>query len=221
TIKSIAKQILKGVCHMHRNGYAHCDLKPDNVLLMKTENYYSKEYIASHGLQDQEFVAKIYDYSLATSNDDGRRFQIYGTSNYNSPEMALAVEEYGVAQDIWFVGHIIFYLMKLHNLFRGRDMGTQLRSIIEILGNPGKFQNHQDEDLQYGLKTDMYRLLRSRGIRNQDYYKDVPLERVLGERCLEGYSEICDIVKLCLRWDPKKRPSAKDLLETPFFKGHR
>ncbi|GKA92257.1 mitogen-activated protein kinase kinase kinase 17-like protein [Tanacetum coccineum] len=33
-VKRYARSILKGLSHMHKRGYVHCDLKPDNVLLV-------------------------------------------------------------------------------------------------------------------------------------------------------------------------------------------
>jgi calcium/calmodulin-dependent protein kinase I len=32
-VQQIAFQILEGLDHMHENGFAHCDLKPSNILV--------------------------------------------------------------------------------------------------------------------------------------------------------------------------------------------
>ncbi|XP_030939530.1 mitogen-activated protein kinase kinase kinase 18-like [Quercus lobata] len=52
----LSECILKGLNHIHRCGYVHCDIKPENVLLV---NVSASTTVAAH------FVAKIADLGLA------------------------------------------------------------------------------------------------------------------------------------------------------------
>ncbi|XP_042969720.1 mitogen-activated protein kinase kinase kinase 20-like [Carya illinoinensis] len=56
-VKSYTWSILKGLSHIHDYGFVHCDLKPDNVLLVPT--------ISLGG----NFVVKIGDFGLAKRSE--------------------------------------------------------------------------------------------------------------------------------------------------------
>lgn len=71
-IKSIAKQLLTGVAHIHACGVLHRDIKPQNVLL------------------NHSGVVKIGDFGLASRTTDLRladQPQLVTTVNYRAPEL--------------------------------------------------------------------------------------------------------------------------------------
>ncbi|KAG9135849.1 hypothetical protein Leryth_002565 [Lithospermum erythrorhizon] len=85
-VKGYTKSILKGVHFIHNNGYVHCDIKLDNILL------------------DQYGIAKIADFGLAKKAGDGNLGgELRGTPMYMSPEMATRGEQEFPA-DIWALG---------------------------------------------------------------------------------------------------------------------
>nr|GEW01720.1 mitogen-activated protein kinase kinase kinase 17-like [Tanacetum cinerariifolium] len=51
-VQHYARSVLKGLSHVHKRGYVHCDLKPDNVLLVANKN-------------NNGFIAKIGDLGSA------------------------------------------------------------------------------------------------------------------------------------------------------------
>ncbi len=63
-----AEQLLDGLAHIHRRGYLHCDLKPDNVIVF-----------------DDDQVG-ITDFGVARSIDDAVDHTTSGTADYQAPE---------------------------------------------------------------------------------------------------------------------------------------
>lgn len=61
---------------------------------------------------------------------------------YRAPELIVSWTEYGKAIDIWSVGCILAELIARRPLFKGKDLLSQLRLIIDMLGTP------TDDDLK-------------------------------------------------------------------------
>nr|GEX67073.1 mitogen-activated protein kinase kinase kinase 17-like [Tanacetum cinerariifolium] len=59
-LKRYARLILKGLSHVHKRGYVHYDLKPENVLLVPNKN-------------NDGFIAKIGDLGLAKRSKQVKR----------------------------------------------------------------------------------------------------------------------------------------------------
>ncbi|KAL2479012.1 mitogen-activated protein kinase kinase kinase 21 [Forsythia ovata] len=104
-VKVYARCILRGLNHIHGIGYVHCDLKPDNILLVS--NARSGRII--------EFRAKIGDFGLAkrrTKQSKKRKLESYwrGTPMYLSPEAVVDhVQE--APCDIWALGCIVLEML--------------------------------------------------------------------------------------------------------------
>lgn len=85
-VKRYTESILKGLSYIHQQGFVHCDIKLQNILLF------------DHG------VAKIADFGLAKrvlEKETG--CQLRGTPLYMSPEI-VAGGEVGSPADIWALG---------------------------------------------------------------------------------------------------------------------
>ncbi|XP_050232200.1 mitogen-activated protein kinase kinase kinase 20-like [Mercurialis annua] len=95
-VKRYTRFILKGIDYIHSHGYVHCDLKPENVLLVSTD--------ASVG---GEFVPKIGDFGLAKKIGDSFTG---GTTSYMAPEtVGYRIQE--TPSDIWALGCIVFEML--------------------------------------------------------------------------------------------------------------
>ncbi|KAJ5827818.1 Tetratricopeptide-like helical [Penicillium robsamsonii] len=95
--KEIAYQILEGLTMMHDNGFAHRDLKPNNIL------------IKSH--PPDKWWIKLADFGIAKRIEEhhGKPTTIAGTPRYIAPEVWGLVERGSAyAVDIWALGEIVF-----------------------------------------------------------------------------------------------------------------
>ncbi|MFS7971267.1 putative mitogen-activated protein kinase kinase kinase STE-STE11 family [Helianthus anomalus] len=117
-VRRYARSIVYGLSHIHKRGYVHCDLKPENVLL-----------VSGCRTGTGEFVAKIGDLGLAkrVNHVKKNRLSCYwrGTPMYLSPEAVInGVQE--PSADIWAVGCIVFQMLTGKPIwFSDQDLGIE------------------------------------------------------------------------------------------------
>jgi len=117
-IKSIIKQSLQGLAYMHRSGFFHRDMKPENLMI-------------------QSGVLKIVDFGLAREIRSKPPFTDYvSTRWYRAPEILLRSTSYNSPVDIFALGAIMAELYLLQPLFPGTNERDQLLKICGVLGNP-------------------------------------------------------------------------------------
>ncbi|KAJ4840297.1 hypothetical protein Tsubulata_028286 [Turnera subulata] len=103
-VRRYTRSILEGLDYIHSRGFVHCDLKPDNILLVSG---------AKTG-QEGQFVAKIGDFGLAKKAENGKRRKVdpylRGTALYMAPEVVVDhVQE--PPCDIWALGCIVLEMI--------------------------------------------------------------------------------------------------------------
>ena len=120
-IKNITYQILLGLYHMHKYGFFHRDMKPENLLLTGKK-------------------LKIADFGLAREIRSIPPFTEYvSTRYYRAPECILRSQNYNSPVDIWAVGCIIAEMyMHPMPLFYGASEKEVFHKICTILGSPNK-----------------------------------------------------------------------------------
>jgi serine/threonine-protein kinase len=91
----IAREAARGLAAIHRAGYVHRDVKPDNLFLCDGER---------HGV-----TVKVIDFGFCTeahrANDEGRN--VLGTLEYIAPEQAVA-ESIDGRSDVYGLGVVLF-----------------------------------------------------------------------------------------------------------------
>lgn len=92
------KTLLTCLKHIHRYGFIHCDIKPDNILVM----------------DDQSIV--LADMGLLTISH-GKYDRSIGTSSYRAPEVWDKGDKSG-SLDIWSLGLTFYYLVQGEDLFQ-------------------------------------------------------------------------------------------------------
>lgn len=71
-IFDIFTQVLKGLNHIHKHGWIHCDIKPGNILITWRRNVFERSYEPS---------VKIADFGLSVPTDkNNKRTKSYGAT---------------------------------------------------------------------------------------------------------------------------------------------
>ncbi|XP_054840453.1 serine/threonine-protein kinase MAK isoform X2 [Eublepharis macularius] len=120
-IRNIMYQILQGLAFIHKHGYFHRDMKPENLLCMGPE------------------LIKIADFGLARELRSRPPYTDYvSTRWYRAPEVLLRSSVYSSPIDIWAVGSIMAELYTLRPLFPGTSEIDEIFKICQVLGTPKK-----------------------------------------------------------------------------------
>jgi protein kinase len=121
-VRNVMFQILQGLGHVHRNGYFHRDMKPENVLVRGD-------------------VVKLADFGLAREIRARPPFTDYvSTRWYRAPEALLRSSVYNSPIDLWACGGIMAELYTFRPLMPGTSESDQLYKICSCMGTPSPQQ---------------------------------------------------------------------------------
>ncbi|EYB89784.1 hypothetical protein Y032_0227g2795 [Ancylostoma ceylanicum] len=118
--KTLMRQLLSGLKHLHDNWILHRDLKTSNLLF-------------SH-----KGILKIADFGLAREYGDPLRpyTAVVVTLWYRAPELLLGQKMYSTPIDLWSVGCIMGEFVLLKPLFPGNGELDEINKIFTELGTP-------------------------------------------------------------------------------------
>ncbi|XP_065805098.1 serine/threonine-protein kinase MAK isoform X2 [Labrus bergylta] len=120
-IRNISFQILQGLSFIHKYGFFHRDMKPENLLCMGPE------------------LVKIADFGLAREIRSKPPYTDYvSTRWYRAPEVLLRSSTYSSPIDLWAVGCIMAELYTLRPLFPGNSEVDEVFKICQVLGTVKK-----------------------------------------------------------------------------------
>ncbi|KAG4087981.1 Serine/threonine-protein kinase SSN3 [Neocallimastix lanati (nom. inval.)] len=205
SIKSILYQLLNGLAYLHANWILHRDLKPANILIMK------------------DGTVKIGDLGLARFFQEPMQPLIHGdkvvvTIWYRAPELLLGAKHYTKAIDMWAIGCIFAELIIAKPLFKGEEakmenkkvipfQQDQLNKIFKILGTPTK---NQWNDINY--------LPESGKLSNFKMYPNSFATYIQQNAPTWKNKSGFNLLTSMLEYDPKKRITAEEALDHPYFK---
>ncbi|XP_041805517.1 serine/threonine-protein kinase MAK-like isoform X2 [Chelmon rostratus] len=133
-VRNMTFQILQGLSFIHKHGYFHRDMKPENLLCMGPE------------------LVKIADFGLAREIRSQPPYTDYvSTRWYRAPEVLLKSNSYSSPIDIWAVGCIMAELYTLEPLFPGNSEVDEIFKICQVLGT----LKQSDWPEGYNLATSM------------------------------------------------------------------
>ena len=229
-VKKIVIDTLKGLNYMHKHGTIHTDLKPENVFAVRPIFPYepfseddTREVFNCLEDDPSTISFKLGDFGNSCF-DDGMLNELIQTRQYRSPEVLLGID-YNSSADIWSLACMTFELATRHHLFDpvigdieedndNKEMFDAVHlSMIEMVMGPiprdwarngkcyTKLYNSRG-DLKYKYEKRMgpvYDLLVKHGLSQQDA------------------QELSDFLQPMLAIIPRQRPSAAELLDSPWL----
>mmetsp|Transcript_92894 Transcript_92894/g.233541 ORF Transcript_92894/g.233541 Transcript_92894/m.233541 type:complete len:468 (+) Transcript_92894:113-1516(+) len=121
-VRNIMFQTCQALHHVHKGGYFHRDMKPENLLISGD-------------------TVKLADFGLAREIRARPPFTDYvSTRWYRAPEVLLRSSVYNSPVDVWACGGIMAELYTLRPLFPGSSESDQLYKTCSVLGTPSQQQ---------------------------------------------------------------------------------
>lgn len=189
-VKTLLRQLLVGVAHLHDNWIIHRDLKTSNLLL-------------SH-----KGILKIGDFGLAREYGEPLKqyTPVVVTLWYRAPELLLGVKEYSTPIDMWSVGCIFAELLMMKALWPGRTEVDELNRIFKDLGTP-------NEKIWPGLNE--LPAMKKCSFGNFADHPYNTLRQKFGSYLSDaGF----DLMNRFLTYCPSKRITAEDAIKVEYFK---
>src|SRR5690349_1222232 len=128
TVHSIVQETCQALAQVHAAGYAHGDLKPENLFFADRGETGGRQIkLLGFG------VASRLSRASAAGFGVGRRRpgEIVGTPLYLSPDLILGRVPNGGQADLWALGVIVYEALTGRAPFLGDDIGAVLQAILE------------------------------------------------------------------------------------------
>lgn len=152
-------QILRGVSYIHSAGWAHRDLKPDNIFVNENCDLKIGDFGMARAIQDRRETTPSVNGTLPPPSICNPSLlspplsEYITTRWYRSPELLLSCQGAGDASnDMWSVGCIIAELLLHKPLFAEISADKVLDLILTVLGTP----NPQDCEWISNIETRSY-----------------------------------------------------------------
>lgn len=209
--KKIAYQILSALEHMHALGLMHRDVKSKNIVLDDHLNAqlcdlgHSRFYSKANRDLDLEF-----DDQLNKSDEPGLSGCIT-TVVQSPPELGLGIS-YDVTVDIWSTGCVIAQIVQPghEGLFDRVGKQAHLAEILTLMGN---LEPDDLEDMPDHAQLTTRRMARGGKPNSSDGMASIIRSR-LGDN---ADPLVVDLLERMLQFSPRKRVSASQALEHPWF----
>ncbi|KAG9126303.1 hypothetical protein FRC07_004041 [Ceratobasidium sp. 392] len=216
-IRRFTSQMLASLVLMRQHRIVHCDLKPENVLLL---------HPAKSALKVIDFGSSCFEHEKVYTYIQSRF--------YRSPEVILGMN-YHMAIDMWSLGCILAELYTGFPIFPGENEQEQLSCIMEVLGVPDKelINRSSRKRLFFGAFDDIISKAKTltmsysetngqpRPVVNSKGRRRRPGTKTLAQvlRCDDEL--FVDFIAKCLIWDPERRLKPQPALRHPFITAGR
>ncbi|ORX37406.1 hypothetical protein BD324DRAFT_656473 [Kockovaella imperatae] len=230
-IASCFHQVVSGLHHIHRYGYFHRDMKPENLLVTTTG---LADYLTASTLtqinsdpggtdsstyqyeKDVSVIIKLADFGLARAITSKPPYTEYvSTRWYRAPEVLLRSTEYGAPVDMWALGTILAEMLNLKPLFPGVSEIDQVYRITDTLGDPSTDYgvDERGKVIGGGAWVSGVKLAKNVGFafpkRNPVKFRSLFNENVP--------QSLVDCIADLLRYNPKYRMTSAQCIDHPYF----
>ncbi|CAM0878063.1 unnamed protein product [Alopecurus aequalis] len=171
------------------------------LVYMHNNGYFHRD-LKPENLLVSNGIVKIADFGLAREVCSRPPYTDYvSTRWYRAPEVLLQASAYTPSIDMWAIGAILAELFTLTPLFPGETETDQLYKICTVLGTP-----------DHSVWPEGMNLPRSSSFQ----FFQIPPSNLWG-RIPNASLEAIDLIKQLCSWDPRRRPTAEQALQHPFF----
>ena len=209
----LLEQICRGVAFMHSLNVIITDLKPENIVFVVDDGFFSSP---------RSLEIKLIDFGSAVVHRPGQKhYGLIQTRHYRAPEVVLNME-WDSKVDVWSIGCILVELICGRLLFNTHCSIDHLNQMMRCVGSPprallddvddGTWSNHFDQD--GNLRMDQAEVSPHQSSGLCQYFVAHPLHEKGDDLKRVQLFDLCSRM-LC--WDPLHRISAKEALRHSVF----
>lgn len=195
-IQTVARQTAKALQFIHKTGIIHADIKPENILFV----------------DKNQSAIKVIDYGCSCFI--GKLLFSYIQSRYyRAPEVVFGMQ-YGPEIDIWSLGCVLCEMVTGQPVFPAEDEVELIQMICNIIGLPPasmvksapRAHHYFDEKGELIIKP------------NKQGKYHYPNESSIEKQIRSNDASFISLIQGCLRWNPKERFTATDVLNHDWIK---
>lgn len=219
-VRAITCQMLVALDVLACNGVIHCDIKPENIMVVDRDR--------------QPVTVKLVDFGAAQSSSGICPENLVQTLWYSSPEVMLDCP-YNEAIDMWALGVTAAEVLLGNPLYPETNTYNMLRSIIKTQGVlPNQLLDNGEQTHFYFCQEvherPIWRLKTVEEFHSEtSYHLDEELDTFdslddMVAMAYQGKNQkgsdqelFVDLIKKMLHLDPQRRVTAEDALKHPFF----
>ncbi|CAK4030115.1 serine threonine kinase [Lecanosticta acicola] len=237
-IQAFARQLLGSIAFLHDLDLIHTDLKPENILLLShtyqtftyNRNIPSSSTLTSRSAKFRRVLLSpqinLIDFGSATFNDEYHS-SVVSTRHYRAPEIILGIG-WSHPIDLWSLGCILVECWTGDALFQTHDCCEHLGMMEAVTGN--SIDRHLIREVnRTSRKNDKNSA--ARFFKNGQLQYPMPDTPRQSRKFVRGMKRLDDIIpqttnfnrlfldllRKIFVYDPKKRITARQALEHPWF----
>lgn len=191
--------VVRAVAKLHEAGYVHRHLALNHIFVLNDRAKVGGLALARPCTLDVQ--TGLPGYKMKNSDYEEHRHGYLPL--FSAPEVLLGAKYFTVASDMWSLGCVIAMMILRRPLFGGVDDSARFKSIFTVCGTP---------TADVAAKWPLYAKAKPKSkFREQ-------LCKVVKDKCANVDHDVLEVLESLLQIDPKKRRSARELLDLAYFK---